>query len=307
MDRPNYNISAIWYREPLDPSTGERNGKRSIIPPNELINIAGISQVPDGAASWHVAMSKYTDSLLLSAALPVWDPSNKTIVSVVGVTTALHSVGQLMKEIVEFHSGHIYLTSQEGWLLTTSTNSPLLMNTTKGPMLMMAIDSEDPVIRAGAECLQMEYGDRFPPSQEVHIENAKLGNQVYYIDSFFLQLRRLPMVGVIIIPRKHIMGKEDKRAIKTLSRADKPVRCKTKSGGIKKLQKPISSEHENDSWSAPKVKLKRLESQEKKFSKKDNKMILWFEVEDFGCGIDPSKRKSVFESFEQVDPSTTHF
>ncbi|PHT75737.1 hypothetical protein T459_19259 [Capsicum annuum] len=119
------------------------------------------------------------------------------------------------------------------------------MNTTKGPMLMMAIDYEGPVIRAGAECLQMEYGDRFPPSQEVHIENAKLGNQVYYIDSFFLQLRRLPMVGVIIIPRKHIMGKEYERAIKTLSRADKPVRCKTKSGGIKKLQKPISNEHEN--------------------------------------------------------------
>lgn len=81
---------------------------------------------------------------------------------------------------------------------------------------MMAIDYEGPVIRAGAECLQMEYGDRFPPSQEVHIENAKLGNQVYYIDSFFLQLRRLPMVGVIIIPRKHIMGKEYERAIKTL-------------------------------------------------------------------------------------------
>ncbi|XP_009612595.1 histidine kinase 1 isoform X2 [Nicotiana tomentosiformis] len=482
------NISAVWYREPLDPSTGERNGKRSIIPPDELINIAGISQVPDGAASWHVAVSKYTDSPLLSAALPVWDPSNKSIVAVVGVTTALYSVGQLMKEIVEFHSGHIYLTSQEGWLLATSTNSPLLMNTTKGPKLMMAIDSEDPVIRSGAECLQKEYGNRLPPSQEVHIENAKLGNQLYYIDSFFLHLKRLPMVGVIIIPRKYIMGKVDERAIKTLvilisasiciliigcvcifvltngvskemklraqliSQFDArrkaeassnyksqflanmshelrtPMaaviglldilisdgyltneqyatitqirKCSTAllrllnnildlskvesgklvleetefdlakeleglvdmfsvqcinhnvetvldiSDDMPKLVKGDSARvvqifanlisnslkfttsgyiilrgwcesantfsrtgnfplNQKDSWSAPKVKLKRQESQGKKLSKKDNKMILWFEVEDSGCGIDPSKWESVFESFEQADPSTT--
>ncbi|KAJ8567633.1 hypothetical protein K7X08_019841 [Anisodus acutangulus] len=478
------NISAIWYREPLDPSTGERNGKRSVIPPDELINIAGISQVPDGAASWHVAVSKYTDSPLLSAALPVWDPSNKSIVAVVGVTTALYSVGQLMKEIVEFHSGHIYLTSQEGWLLATSTNSPLLMNTTKGPKLMMATDSEDPVIRSGAECLQKEYGNRLPPSQEVHIDNAKLGNQLYYIDSFFLQLKRLPMVGVIIIPRKYIMGKVDERAIKTLvilisasiciliigcicifvltdgvskemklraeliSQLDArrkaeassnyksqflanmshelrtPMaaviglldilisdgyltseqyatitqirKCSTAllrllnnildlskvesgklvleetefdlareleglvdmfsvqcinhnvetvldlSDDMPKLVKGDSARvvqifanlisnslkfttsgyiilrgwcesarggnfslNQKDSWSAPKVKLKRQESHGKRFSKKDNKMILWFEVEDSGCGIDPSKWESVFESFEQADPSTT--
>lgn len=191
------NMSAIWYREPLDPLTGEKTGKATPIPPDELINIAGISQVPDGTASWHIAVSKYTDSPLLSAALPVWDPSHESIVAVVGVTTALYSVGQLMKELVEFHSGHIYLTSQEGWLLATSTNTPLIMNSTTGKKLMMAIDSQDNVIRSGAECLQKAYGNKLPPSQEIHIENAKLGNRIYYIDSFFLNLRRLPMVSLV--------------------------------------------------------------------------------------------------------------
>ncbi|PSS00467.1 Histidine kinase [Actinidia chinensis var. chinensis] len=210
------NFSAIWYREPLDPATGEKIGKARKIPPDELINIAGYSQVPDGAASWHVAVSKYTDSPLLSAALPVWDAANESIVAVVGVTTALYSVGQLMKELVEFHSGHIYLTSQEGWLLATSTNAPLLKNSTTGPELMMAIDSEDRVIRMGAELLKRAYGNKFPPSHEVHVENARLGHQLYYIDSFFLNLQRLPMVGVIIIPRKYVMGKVDERAFKTL-------------------------------------------------------------------------------------------
>lgn len=88
------NMSAIWYREPLDPATGEKIGKASSIPPDELINIAGISQVPDGAASWHVAVSKSTDSPMLSAALPVWDSSNESIVAVVGVT--LKKVGCLL-------------------------------------------------------------------------------------------------------------------------------------------------------------------------------------------------------------------
>ncbi|XP_004287798.1 PREDICTED: histidine kinase 1 [Fragaria vesca subsp. vesca] len=211
------NTSAKWFREPLDPVTGEKIGKATQIQPDDLINIAGLSQVPDGVATWHVAVSKYSDSPLLSAALPVSDPSNKSIVAVVGVTTALYSVGQLMKELVEFHSGHIYLTSQEGYLLSTSTNAPLLTNTTKGPKLMMATDSEDHTIRMGSEWLQRAYGNKFPPrDQEVHVENAMLGHEQYYIDSFFLKLKRLPLVGVIIIPRKYIMGKVDERAFKTL-------------------------------------------------------------------------------------------
>lgn len=177
-------------------TAGEKIGKALPIAPDDLINIAGLSQVPDGVASWHVAVSKYTDSPLLSAALPVWDPSKESIVAVVGVTTALYSVGQLMKELVEFHSGHIYLTSQEGYLLATSTNTPLLNNTLKGPKLMMAIDSQDSVIRSGAEWLNRTYGDNYPPSHEVHVENARLGDQHYYIDSFFLNLKRLPLVNL---------------------------------------------------------------------------------------------------------------
>ncbi|XP_057965116.1 histidine kinase 1 [Malania oleifera] len=210
------NVSAIWYHEQLDPITGEKIGKPRPIPPDDLINIPNLSQVPDGVASWHVTVSKYIDSPLLSAALPVWDDSNKSIVAVVGVTTAFYSVGQLMKELVEFHSGHIFLTSQEGYLLATSTNAPLLTNSTAGPELMMAIDSEDNVIHLGAKWLQKHCHSEFPPTREVHVENVKLGDQKYYIDSFFLNLKRLPMVGVIIIPRKHIMGKVDERAFKTL-------------------------------------------------------------------------------------------
>ncbi|KAL7090569.1 hypothetical protein ACP275_12G049700 [Erythranthe tilingii] len=459
------NISAIWYREPLDPLTGVKIGKATQIPPDELINIAGISQVPDGTASWHIAVSKYTDSPLLSAALPVWDPSHESIVAVVGVTTALYSVGQLMKELVEFHSGHIYLTSQEGWLLATSTRTPLLMNSTTGPKLIMAVDSQDSVIRSGAECLQKKaYSDKFPPSQEVHLENVKLGSELYYIDSFFLNLKRLPMVGVIIVPRKYIMGKVDEKAFKTLmilisasvcillvgcfcifiltngvskemklraaliSHLD--ARRKAEASSNYKSQFLANMSHElrtpmaaviglldilvsddcltneqrsmitqirkcstallrllNNILDLSKVESGKLVLEETEFDmgreleglidmfsvqcinhnvetildisddmpkivrgdsgrvlqifanlisnsikfttsgyivlrgwcetvpntgnkmkwkrKKDNKMILWFEVDDTGCGIDPNKWESVFESFEQADPSTT--
>ena len=186
--------AAVWYREPLDPVSGEKIGKVMPIAPEDSINIAGLSQVPDGVASWHVAVSKFTDSPLLSAALPVWDSSNKSIEAVVGVTTALYSVGQLMKELVEKHSGHMYLTSQEGYLLATSTNAPLLSNTTKPPKLKMAVDCENEVIREGAQWLQKTYGNNFPQSHELHVENVRLGRQQYYIDSFFLNLKRLPLV-----------------------------------------------------------------------------------------------------------------
>uniref|UniRef100_A0A1J3IPP8 histidine kinase n=1 Tax=Noccaea caerulescens TaxID=107243 RepID=A0A1J3IPP8_NOCCA len=208
------NMSAIWYQQQLDPITGIKIGKPHQIPPDDLISIAGISQVPDGEASWHVTVSKYMDSPLLSAALPVFDASNKSIVAVVGVTTALYSVGQLMRDLVEVHGGHIYLTSQEGYLLATSTNGPLLTNTSKGPKLMKAIDSEEWAIKAGAQWLEKTYGSNRP--HVVHAENARLGDQQYYLDSFLLNLKRLPIVGVVIIPRKFIMGKVDERAFKTL-------------------------------------------------------------------------------------------
>ncbi|MGV7994856.1 hypothetical protein PJP12_29745, partial [Mycobacterium kansasii] len=46
------NISAIWYREPLHPITGEKTGDAKQIPPDDLINIAGLSELHDGGASW---------------------------------------------------------------------------------------------------------------------------------------------------------------------------------------------------------------------------------------------------------------
>ncbi|GJS90801.1 histidine kinase 1-like protein [Tanacetum coccineum] len=210
------NVSAIWYREPLDPETGLKMGKQEEIPPDELMNIAGISQVPDGAASWHVAVSKFTDSPLLSAALPVWNEDRESIVAVVGVTTSMYSVGQLMKELVELHGGHIYLTSQKGWLLATSSGTPLLRNSSTGPTLMMANDSQDEIIQSGSKWLQKAYDDKPPVSHEINSATATLGHERYYIDSFFLNLTRLPMVGVLCIPRKSIMGKVDERAFKTL-------------------------------------------------------------------------------------------
>ncbi|KAJ0838295.1 putative histidine kinase response regulator and transcription factor RR-A-type family [Helianthus annuus] len=210
------NVSAIWYREPLDPDTGRKTGKQKEIPPDELINIAGISQVPDGAASWHVAVSKFTNSPLLSAALPVWDEDRESIVAVVGVTTALYSVGQLMKELVDLHGGHIYLTSQKGWLLATSSSTPLLRNSSDGYTLMMAKDSQDEIIQSAAKWLNKTYHHKPPLNHEIHSATATLGRERYYIDSFFLNLTRLPMVGVLCIPRKNIMGKVDAREIKTL-------------------------------------------------------------------------------------------
>ncbi|KAH9288082.1 hypothetical protein KI387_032199, partial [Taxus chinensis] len=208
---PAGNNLSIWYREPLDPSTGEKNGPRQQIPPDALINIAGISEICDGDASWHVTVSKFTDMPLLSSASPVRHPTNKSIVAVVGVRTSLSSVGQLMKELVELHSGYMYLTSIEGYLLATSTNAPLMVNTTGQPKLMTANESTDPIIRAGAEWLQKKYANGSSFSKEVHVENVLLGQHRYYIDSFILNLTRLPLVGVIIIPRSFVLGEVDRR------------------------------------------------------------------------------------------------
>ncbi|GJT21515.1 hypothetical protein Tco_0891452 [Tanacetum coccineum] len=102
-----------------------------------------------------------------------------------------------MKELVELHGGHIYLTSQEGWLLATSSGTPLLRNSSTGPTLMMANDSQDEIIQSGSKWLQKAYGDKPPVSHEINSATATLGHERYYIDSFFLNLTRLPMVSFI--------------------------------------------------------------------------------------------------------------
>jgi signal transduction histidine kinase/CheY-like chemotaxis protein len=58
-------------------------------------------------------------------------------------------------------------------------------------------------------------------------------------------------------------------------------------------------------WAPMKTKQVQHRNHLQKSCKNANKMVLWFEVDDTGCGIDPSKWDSVFESFEQADPSTT--
>lgn len=48
------------------------------------------------------------------------------------------------------------------------------------------------------------------------------------------------------------------------------------------------SVNQKESWSAPKVKLKPHGNHARKPSKRDNnKTVLWFEVDDTGCGIHP--------------------
>lgn len=217
LQRSNYgNVSSIWYREPLNPITGETLGEKKRIPPDDLIDIAQLQEVSDGVASWRVTVSKFTYSPQLSAAMPVRHPSGGNIVAAVGVTTALKSVGQLMKELVGFHSGYMYLATRDGYVLATSTNAPLLRNTTAGLRLVLANDSDNYILRSGAEWLQSTYGNQFPINHEVHAQNVILGKRKYYIDSFFLNLKRLPLVGVIIIPRKYIMGKVDQIGFTTL-------------------------------------------------------------------------------------------
>ncbi|KAI8536829.1 hypothetical protein RHMOL_Rhmol10G0286800 [Rhododendron molle] len=61
----------------------------------------------------------------------------------------------------------------------------------------------------------------------------------------------------------------------------------------------------NESWNTHKRNLKQYVNHSKRCCKRENKVVLWIEVDDTGCGIDPSTWESVFESFEQADPSTT--
>ncbi|KAL2649866.1 hypothetical protein R1flu_017994 [Riccia fluitans] len=210
--------SFAWFREPVNNRTGQSTGPPVQVKSyNSTQDFGGVALLPEGDTSWHITVHGSEDTPFLASGSPVRHPDTGEVLAVAGVTQALRGVSMLMKELVALHSGTIYLTNADGWLLASSTSSPLLKNTSNGPMLISAEESTDSVIQAGAIWLRNAYGTKLEDLQSVHVENVKLLGRKYYVDTFVLGLSKLPLVGVIITPRSSVMGAVDRRGHATLA------------------------------------------------------------------------------------------
>ncbi|KAG0594307.1 hypothetical protein M758_UG065200 [Ceratodon purpureus] len=217
-DVPMHGSNLTWYAEAVDPSTGI-----TISPPQPTDSfdltkdVDAVLQLSDNEVSWRVTVSEYEDSPLLSSAAPIRHAGSNTVVAVVGITTALSSISGFLRELTSSHSGYLYLTTESGQLLATSTTSSSINSSGPGRSLILANESSDPVIKAGAQWLNERYGFEGLVRKVVHAENILLDGKRFYIDTFSLVLPRLQMVGVIIIPRTYVMGEVDRRGKATLA------------------------------------------------------------------------------------------
>ncbi|KAG0573831.1 hypothetical protein KC19_VG213200 [Ceratodon purpureus] len=217
-DVPMNDSKLTWYAEAVDPSTGI-----TISPPQPTDSfdftkdVDAVLQLRDNEVSWRVTVSDYEDSPLLSSAAPIRHVGSNTVVAVVGITTALSSISGFLRELTSSHSGYLYLTTESGQLLATSTSSSLINSSGPGRSLILANESSDPVIKAGAQWLNERYSFEGLVQKVVHAENILLEGKRFYIDTFSLVLPRLQMVGVILIPRTYVMGEVDRRGKATLA------------------------------------------------------------------------------------------
>ncbi|BBM99408.1 protein MpCache1 [Marchantia polymorpha subsp. ruderalis] len=207
-----------WFREPVNKRTGHKMGPAVEIKPYNLTqDFGGVALLKEGDTSWHITVHRSDDTPFLASGSPVRHPETGEVLAVAGVTQALRGVSQLMQELVTLHSGTIYLTNADGWLLASSTSTPLLKNSSNGPSLIRAHESTDSIISAGSMWLRREYGTDLENLQNVHAEDVVLLGKKYYVDTFVLNLSKLPLVGVIVTPRSFVMGAVDRRGHATLA------------------------------------------------------------------------------------------
>lgn len=194
-DVPLNSSNITWYSEKVDPLTGA-----TLTPPVETDSfdltkdIESVLSLKNFEVSWRVTVSNYSDTPLLSSTAPIRHPRTGSILALAGITTALSSISQFLRELTSSHSGYLYLTTSTGQLLASSTNASLIDTSTPKRKLVLANETTDPIIRAGAQWLNERFGFEGLVKNIVHEENIVLAGRRFYIDTFSLALPRLQMV-----------------------------------------------------------------------------------------------------------------
>lgn len=198
QDVPLGASNVTWFLEPVNATTGKPTANPTPTPGYDLTEqLKSVVLLKEGEVAWRLTVSDFDDTPLLSSASPVRHPATGTVVAATGVTTALSSINAFLKELTSSHAGYLYLTTADGYLLASSTNTALI--DTSGPTrsLMLANESMDPIISAGAQWLFQRYGNTGLLKQVVHAEDIWLDGSRYYIDTFSLELPRLQLVKLL--------------------------------------------------------------------------------------------------------------
>lgn len=201
-DVPQGSGNISWFSETVSPTTGQAISPAIPTPSYDLTkDTEAVFLLKDGDVSWRITVSDFEETPLLSSASPVRHPETGTVLAVTGITNALSSINAFLKELTIAHSGFIYLTTADGYLLGSSTDASLI--DTSGPKrkLVLANESSDSVIKAGAQWLYEQYGVGGLLNQAVHATDVTLEGRKFYIDSFTLGIPRLQMVNAYLIAK----------------------------------------------------------------------------------------------------------
>lgn len=198
QDVPLGASNVTWFAEPVNITTGQPTANPMPTPGYDLTEqLKSVVPLKEGEVAWRVTVSDFDETPLLSSASPVRHPATGTVVAATGVTTALSSINDFLKELTASHAGYLYLTTADGHLLASSTNAALIDTSGSTRSLMYANESMDPIIRAGAQWLFQHYGNTGLLKKVVHAEDIWLEGSRYYIDTFSLELPRLQLVNLL--------------------------------------------------------------------------------------------------------------
>ena len=111
----------------------------------------------------------------ITASEPVYDSTGNILGVCATDVVLLEDLRKFLASLAIGKTGHAFIMDRKGSMLSSSTNEPLTVGKGKNAKLVMAIQSEEPVVRETAQYLQQHFGsfERIETQQGDYLLNGK--------------------------------------------------------------------------------------------------------------------------------------
>ena len=206
--RSNNSAGGVPWQAVAVDGNGVPTGPASSVPaaPGSAV-AAFVNGPPSPFVFWSVeSVAMFGPSLV--AACAILDGQGRRIGAAVaqGPTSALSLLLSELQQTMNLTGALLYVTSKEGVLLAVSDHSSVQEASSGG--LLQAVHSPSAVIREAATFLQSQSEQCF--------SNVQLGGESFYVDTTWVEVGDLQVVGTILVPHASILGPIESRNRLTL-------------------------------------------------------------------------------------------
>ena len=151
----------------------------------------------------------------ITASEPVYDSTGNILGVCATDVVLLENLREVVANLAIGKTGHAFIMDRKGSMLSSSTNEPLTVGKGENAKLVMAIQSEEPVVRETAQYLQQHFGsfDRIKRWQGDYLLNGK---RLFVQVSPLKDGKGIDWLIAVVIPEAEFMGQIYKNTQNTI-------------------------------------------------------------------------------------------